>query len=131
MVEHPHDSEGSMQHVVSALLRAGIILAGGVGLVGLVGYLLSHGHDVVSFHTFRGEASQDRVVGQILSGAASFKFRSIMQLGVLLLIATPVARVAVSLLGFIKEKDRTYVVITLIVLLALLGSLIGGGDLHG
>ncbi len=49
-----------------------------------------------------------------------------MQLGALVLIATPVARVFVSLLGFVKEKDRTYVVITLIVLLTLLGSIVGG-----
>jgi uncharacterized membrane protein len=44
----------------------------------------------------------------------------------LLLIATPVARVAFSLFGFAAERDRTYVIVTTIVLAVLLYSLIGG-----
>jgi uncharacterized membrane protein len=44
-------------------------------------------------------------------------------LGLLLLIATPVARVAFSVIGFALEKDWMYVVITLIVLALLIYSL--------
>ena len=45
------------------------------------------------------------------------------QVGLLLLIATPVVRVAVSAFGFMLERDRIYVAITLAVLLILLASL--------
>jgi uncharacterized membrane protein len=48
----------------------------------------------------------------------------LIQLGLLLLIATPVARVAVAIVGFALERDRLYTVISLIVLLILLASLI-------
>jgi uncharacterized membrane protein len=51
----------------------------------------------------------------------------VIQLGLLLLVATPVARVAFSILAFALQRDRTYVIITLIVLGVLLYSLAGGG----
>jgi len=46
--------------------------------------------------------------------------RAIIQFGLLLLIATPIARVAFSLVGFALERDRSYVVITSIVLAVLI-----------
>jgi uncharacterized membrane protein len=50
----------------------------------------------------------------------------VIQLGLLLLVATPIARVALSLIGFFRQGDRKYVVITAIVLGILLFSLVGG-----
>ena len=67
-----------------------------------------------------------RTVSGIIRGTASFHGRNIIQLGLLLLIATPVARVAFSVVAFALERDRLYVVITLIVLAVLLFSLAGG-----
>jgi uncharacterized membrane protein len=52
--------------------------------------------------------------------------RSIIQFGLLLLIATPVARVLISAVAFALQRDRTYVLITLAVLGVLLLSLWGG-----
>jgi uncharacterized membrane protein len=49
-----------------------------------------------------------------------------IQIGILLLIATPILRVAFSLIGFALERDRKYVMITAIVLTLLLCGLIGG-----
>ncbi|MBV9295185.1 MAG: DUF1634 domain-containing protein, partial [Acidobacteriaceae bacterium] len=77
-------------------------------------------------HTFRGQPSIDRIVSEIIKGAFAVRARSIIQLGILLLIATPIARVAFSLVGFALGRDRTYVVITAIVLTVLLVSLITG-----
>ncbi|MBV9155052.1 MAG: DUF1634 domain-containing protein, partial [Acidobacteriaceae bacterium] len=70
--------------------------------------------------------SIDRIVSEIIKGAFAVRARSIIQLGILLLIATPIARVAFSLVGFALGRDRTYVVITAIVLTVLLVSLITG-----
>jgi uncharacterized membrane protein len=53
--------------------------------------------------------------------------RSLIQLGLLLLIATPIARVVFSIVGFAIERDRMYVAFTLIVLAVLLYSLLGSG----
>jgi uncharacterized membrane protein len=55
----------------------------------------------------------------------AFRGRGLIQLGLLLLIATPVARVAFSLLAFVLQRDRTYVMLTAFVLLLLLASLAG------
>jgi uncharacterized membrane protein len=69
-------------------------------------------------------SSLKSVVG-ILHYAFVLRGRGIIQLGLLLLIATPVARVAFSIFGFAAEGDRMYVAFTLIVLTVLLYSLFG------
>ncbi|MBI1333640.1 MAG: DUF1634 domain-containing protein [Armatimonadetes bacterium] len=122
----PRDTEGSMQNVVSVVLRGGVAAAALVGGIGWIGFLAAHGHDPESFSKFSPSPERYRAVGEILGGASHFDFLSIMLVGVLLLVLTPVLRVAVSLIGFVKEKDRLYVLITSIVLTTLLASLIGG-----
>jgi uncharacterized membrane protein len=87
---------------------------------------LRHGREAIEYHTFHGQPSIDRIASEIVKGAIALRARSIIQLGVLMLIATPIARVALSLVGFALERDRTYVVITGIVLATLLFSLISG-----
>jgi uncharacterized membrane protein len=59
--------------------------------------------------------------------ALSFSGRGIIQFGLLLLIATPVMRVAFAVVAFMIQRDRIYVGVTLIVLSVLLFSLAGGG----
>jgi uncharacterized membrane protein len=125
-MNRPAITDVNIEHMVSALLRGGVVISGAVVFVGGVYYLARHGHEYANYHTFHGEPSVDRIVGQIVAGAIAFRGRSIIQLGLLLLIATPIARVAVSLVGFALEEDRTYVVITAIVLSVLLYSLING-----
>jgi uncharacterized membrane protein len=58
--------------------------------------------------------------------ALAMRGRGIIQLGLLLLIATPVARVAISVVAFAVQRDRLYVAITLLVLAILLCSLMSG-----
>jgi len=74
---------------------------------------------------FRGEPSDLRRLSGIVRGAIALRGRAIIQLGILLLIATPIARVAFAMFGFAEEKDRTYVLFTGIVLVILLYSLVG------
>ena len=63
---------------------------------------------------------------RIVRNAMDLSGRGIIQLGLLFLIATPVARVVFSIWGFAEERDRMYVVFTVIVLAVLLFSLAGG-----
>jgi uncharacterized membrane protein len=51
----------------------------------------------------------------------------LIQLGLLLLIATPIVRVALSIVGFTIERDYLYVGFTAVVLVILLYSLLGSG----
>jgi uncharacterized membrane protein len=75
---------------------------------------------------FHGEPADLRQVKGVLSDAFSGDGLGIMQLGLLLLIATPVARVAFSLAAFAVQRDRLYVVVTLTVLAVLTFSMAGG-----
>jgi uncharacterized membrane protein len=72
---------------------------------------------------FRGEPADLRSAGGILRYAFGLSGRGIIQLGLLVLIATPVARVAFSVFAFLREGDRLYVGVTLVVLALLLYSL--------
>ena len=74
---------------------------------------------------FHGEPIQLRTISGVLQETLAFQGRGIIQLGLLLLIATPVARVALSIFGFAAERDRMYVVFATIVLVILLYSLFG------
>ena len=67
-----------------------------------------------------------RSPADVLRGALHGDARAIIECGLVLLIATPVARVLFSVVAFALEKDRLYVVLTLIVFLILLYSLFGG-----
>ena len=64
--------------------------------------------------------------GDVLAGVAQFKPYAFIALGLLLLIATPVLRVAASVVIFLLERDYAYVFITLIVLLILIVSFLLG-----
>lgn len=118
-------SDQKIENILGNLLRAGVLLSALVVLVGGVIYLLRYGQSPVDFRAFRGEPSDLRSVGGILRDAIALRGRGIIQLGLLFLIATPVARVAFSIFGFAEEHDRMYVVVASIVLLVLAYSFIG------
>jgi uncharacterized membrane protein len=118
-------TDRKVEDIIGNLLRAGVILSATVVFVGAVIYLLRHGTSPASYRVFQGEPRELRQPGGIVHGAFAFSSRGIMQLGILLLIATPVLRVAFSVFAFLAEGDRMYVMFTLIVLSVLLYSVIG------
>jgi uncharacterized membrane protein len=111
---------------IGNLLRAGVTLAAAVVLVGGGIYLARYGRATPQYHVFRGEPADLRAISGIVKKALAFHGRGLIQLGLLLLIATPVARVAFSVAAFAIQRDRLYVVVTLIVLAVLVYSLAGG-----
>jgi uncharacterized membrane protein len=112
--------------IISNLLRGGVMLAAAIVALGGVIFLVRHGREIPNGHNFLGEPRELRTISGILQRAASFHGRNIIQLGLLLLIATPVARVAFSIIAFALERDRLYVGITVVVLAILIFSLAGG-----
>jgi len=79
----------------------------------------------VEYRIFRGEPVELRQIRGILREALRLSGRGIIQLGLLLLIATPVARVGMSIVGFAAERDWMYVRFASVVLVILLYSLLG------
>jgi uncharacterized membrane protein len=120
-------TDEQMDRFISVLLRTGVLISALVVLVGGILYLIRYGTALPDYGIFRGEPADLCNLSGIVKDALSFKRRGIIQFGLLLLIATPVARVAFSIFAFALQKDRTYVIVTLIVLGVLLYSLAGGG----
>ena len=112
-----------VDEIIGTLLRTGVILAAAVVFTGGIFYLARYGSSPAHYAVFRGEPGELSHVFAILRDAVALHPRGIIQLGILLLIATPVARVIFSVFAFAWERDWTYVVITLIVLALLLYSL--------
>ncbi|HEY4786205.1 MAG TPA: DUF1634 domain-containing protein [Bacteroidales bacterium] len=116
-------NDEQMSTVMGTLLRVGVVTSALIVVLGAILFFFQHPGEIMDYTSFKGEPQQLRQVHSILIGALSLRGRAVIQLGLLLLIATPVARVLFSLIGFVFEKDWIYMVITFIVLLVLLGSL--------
>jgi uncharacterized membrane protein len=114
-----------IENIIAQLLRAGVLTAALVVVGGAIPYLAEHPGARVDYRTFHGEPHELRTVPGIVHSAFSANTLAIMQLGLLILIATPIARVVFSVFAFAREGDRMYVVFTLIVLAVLLYSLFG------
>jgi uncharacterized membrane protein len=118
-------SEHQLEQFISNLLKYGVLLSSAVVLVGGILYLMRYGAEPADYRFFLGEpaafCSPKGVMAEVLAG----HYRGIIQFGILLLIATPVARVAFSLLAFLWRRDFAYVVLTFLVLAGLIYSFIG------
>jgi uncharacterized membrane protein len=114
-----------VEKVIADLLRGGVLLSALVVFAGAIVYLIRHGAAPADYRTFQGEPAELKSVPGIIRYALSGHGRAIIQLGLLVLIATPVTRVAFSIFGFAAERDRMYVGVSAIVLLVLLYSLFG------
>lgn len=116
-------SDQRIEIIVGQLLRAGVMVSASVVFLGGCIYLVRHGGSPVNYAVFQGEPANLRSIAGTVRFAAGMHGRGIIQLGLLLLIATPVARVAFSIYGFVEERDGRYVVFTCIVFAILMYSL--------
>ncbi len=126
-----------MELVISYGLRAGVLLSAAVILVGILWFALTQDtgyapvrphqlQDILTFHQADGPGFFPTSLPAVLSGAAAGKPYAIIGLGMLLLILTPVVRVALSVFFFLAQRDWLYVAITLFVLAVLALSLFAG-----
>ncbi len=115
-----------MEPVIGTILRAGVITAAVIVILGGTFLLLREAGNHPNFSRFAGEPASLRSVAGIVRSAISFDSRGIVQLGILALIAVPILRVAVSLAGFALRKDWLYCAVTAAVLGMLVLSLAVG-----
>ncbi len=109
-----------MDTQMGRLLQVGVLLASATVLVGGASLLFAHAGAHTDFRTFRGEPASLRHLRPLAAAIAHGEPAAIIQLGVLLLIATPVARVAFAAMSFLRERDWLYVAVSLTVLVVLL-----------
>ena len=121
-----------VEQYIGKLLRYGVILSSIITVFGGIIYLFQHHAKTADYapipsgQPFPGVDEYLRELNTIISGVLSFDGAAIIQLGVIVLIATPIIRVAFSAISFLIEKDYLYVGITLLVLAIILANMILG-----
>lgn len=123
--------ERDVEQYIGKLLRYGVMLSCAITLFGGVIYLFQHQGVMVDYSPVPtgmvfGVDDYLRELNTILPRMLDFDGAAIVQFGVLVLIATPIIRVAFSAFSFLIEKDYLYVVITLIVLAIIMANMLLG-----
>ncbi len=114
----------SIEIVLGNLLRWGTLISAAVIALGGIAYLVTNGGETPHYDAFHGEPSDLRSAYGIVVDALQWHSRGVIQLGLLLLVATPIARVIGALVAFALRRDAKYVVVSSLVLAALLYSLL-------
>ncbi len=125
---HPSPAPGQwsdqrIEILVGIMLRTGVMLAAAIVLFGGILYLARYRGPRPDYSHFTAEPAHLITFSGILHGVGTLNPESIIMLGLLVLIATPVARVGMCVVGFLFERDRLYTTVSTIVLLILLYSL--------
>jgi uncharacterized membrane protein len=118
-------NDQKIEQIIGVLLRVGVSVSAALVFVAGIAYLWQNHAVRVSYQQFRGETPELTSVAGVLRGAASLDALALMQLGLLILIATPVARVLFAVFAFALEHDWLYVIVSLIVFAVLLATLTG------
>ena len=108
-----------MDLAISVLLRVGVVLSVAIIATGLVITLNQTSAETVQQLTAAGVQYPNHLMG-VIDGVRHGQGEAIVMAGLLVLIATPIARVALSIVAFIIERDRLYTAITAAVLVILL-----------
>jgi uncharacterized membrane protein len=116
----------ALEAAIGRVLQLGVFLAIAAALAGGLIHFIGQPIATVSFATFKREEALFTSPLLTLSAAARGDGLALMQLAVLILIATPIIRVLASLILFITRRDALYIAITLVVIAALAAGLFGG-----
>ncbi len=116
-------TDQKLEVAIGRMLQAGVLLAALVVMIGGILYLHDSSGSRPDYTHFHGVSQNLRTPTRIVALAAHGNPEGIIQLGLLLLIATPIVRVMVAAGGFLLERDRMYFWVSLIVLAVLLYSL--------
>ncbi|MDR1585036.1 MAG: DUF1634 domain-containing protein [Prevotellaceae bacterium] len=126
-------TERNVELLIGKLLRYGVIVSCIISVAGGIIYLFQHQGTIPDYAPVAGNSDMFRGAPEYLRGISAIFPRvlaldgaAIIQLGVIVLVATPIFRVVFSLFAFLYEKDYLYVVITLIVLLIILANMLFG-----
>ena len=116
-------NDDRVNHLVGRVLRVGVLLAALLVLVGAAIYLPKHGAELADYAVFNKAATGILDPAGLLAGLLAFNGVALIELGLLVLIATPITSVLLSGYGFYRQHDVLYVVVSAIVFAILLFSL--------
>lgn len=116
--------ERDLQRLVGNILRWGVVIAMSVVATGLILYLFHAGGQTVDYSEFNPVKFPG--IADVIHRLSHGEPVAIIQLGAILLIATPIARVVFAMVGYALEKDRMYVIVSLIILTVIAVSIVYG-----
>ena len=117
-------SDQQVDILIGQVLRGGVLLSSAVTLVGVVIYLWHHAGSTPNYRVFHSVTGSLRHILDAFPHAIHGDPLAIIQVGILLLIATPVARVAFLVGAFALERDKLYIAVSTLVLVILLYSIV-------
>ena len=115
-----------MENMIGKLLITGVTLSGIIVFAGGLLYLYHHGGAGVHYGVFKGEPSDLKTLTGVIRDAFTLEGRGIIQLGLVILVAVQIVRVALTAALFATIRDRAFVWISLFVLGVLIYSLLEG-----
>jgi uncharacterized membrane protein len=116
------DQDQRLEIAMGHMLRIGVTAAALVVLAGGVLYLSQSAGPPPDYRHFHGAPAEYEHIGPVAAGAMHLESRSLIQLGMLLLVATPICRVLFGVVGFALLRDRFYAAVSAVVLAILLAS---------
>lgn len=119
----PQRKQRAIDVAISITLRLGLAIGITTTIIGAILLLMQQGNEIVSYSLFKGEPVDLKEMHLVLASAMNGHGRAVIQLGILLMIATPVCRVALCIFFFLKNKDYLYVTLSSVVFAILIYSL--------
>jgi uncharacterized membrane protein len=119
-------TDSRLEALVGHILRIGVSVAAALVLGGAILFLLRHGGDAPRYGSFQPLAANRPSLAEVLGGIGAGRGRSLVQAGLLILIATPISRVLFSLWVFAEKRDWIYTGVTAVVAAVLAFSLLAG-----
>ena len=116
------EADTKMEIAIGKMLRIGVSVAAAIVFVGWVLYLVQAHGAAPDYRHFHGKPILLRNIGRTIDGVLALDSRSILEIGILLLIATPVGRVIFCVIDFALQKDKLYVLVSSLVLAVLVYS---------
>jgi len=122
--------EKKLEIYISKILKIGVLLSCGITLFGGILYLFQH-NTLLNYKTlpaepFAGTSDYLRNLSTTLPRVFQLDGAAIIQLGIIVLIGTPIARVVFAGIVFLIEKDYMYVAISFIVLSIIFANMLFG-----
>jgi uncharacterized membrane protein len=120
-------TDKQLESAIADMLRFGVVLAAIVVFLGGGIYLRHPSIAPQDYSHFRATLPSLCTAAGALRGALQLDAKSVIQLGILILIATPVARVIFCVIGFFRQRDGLYIGVSMTVFIILIYSLFRGG----
>jgi uncharacterized membrane protein len=116
-------TDEQVEGLIGQVLRIGTTISCGITFIGLCIFMVHNASAIPHYHIFLSSLGQFYGPSLLLQHVMHGQAAALIQLGILILIATPVARVAFLVVAFALERDHMYVGVSALVLVILLYSI--------